>query len=246
MAGSQGSLGEMGGSQGEESLAMFPLSTVLFPGAALPLHVFEARYRALMADCLAGGGEFGVVLIARGSEVGGGDVRTDVGTVARIAQVAGADDGRMLVMARGVRRVRVRRWLADDPYPKAVVADLVDEADGADGADEADGAPIRASVDEGSGAPVPPGARAERAVRRLRSLLSELGQIPALPHDLVLTGRDDQVGWHLCELAPLNLMDRQQLLSSRSHAERMDLLSELCAAMSDDVARMLGDGLTDS
>jgi uncharacterized protein len=227
----------MGGSHREESLAMFPLSTVLFPGAGLPLHVFEPRYRALMADCLAAGGEFGVVLIARGSEVGGGDVRTDLGTVARIAEVTQADDGRMLVMAYGLRRVRVRRWLADDPYPRAVVDDLVDEPAGA---------PIGAPADEGSAEPVPPNARAEQEVRRLRSLLSELGQVPALPHDLVLTGPDDQVGWHLCGLAPLNLMDRQQLLSSRSHPERMSLLSELCAAMSDDVTRMLGDGLTDS
>ena len=52
------------------TLPMFPLSTVLFPHAALPLHVFEARYRRLMADCLAGDGSFGVVLIARGPEVG--------------------------------------------------------------------------------------------------------------------------------------------------------------------------------
>jgi Lon protease-like protein len=228
------------GSPVDGALAMFPLSTVLFPGADLPLHVFEPRYRALMADCLAGHGEFGVVLIARGSEVGGGDVRNDVGTVARIAQRTGADDGRMLVLARGVRRVRVRRWLADDPYPRAVVDDLVDQADG-----PPVGPPVGAPVDAGSG-PSPPGAPAERAVRRLRSLLSELGQIPALPHDLVLGGDDDQIGWHLCRLAPLNLMDRQRLLSSPGHAERMSLLSELCTAMSDDVARLLGDGLTDS
>lgn len=52
------------------TLGMFPLSTVLFPCAGLPLHVFEARYRALIADCLASDREFGVVLIARGSEVG--------------------------------------------------------------------------------------------------------------------------------------------------------------------------------
>ena len=66
------------------TLGMFPLSTVLFPQAGLPLHVFEERYRTLMAECLDGDGEFGVVLIARGSEVGGGDQRVDIGTVARI------------------------------------------------------------------------------------------------------------------------------------------------------------------
>ena len=56
-------------------LPMFPLGTVLFPYAVLPLHVFEPRYRALTEHCLAGDGCFGVVLIERGSEVGGGDTR---------------------------------------------------------------------------------------------------------------------------------------------------------------------------
>ena len=55
---------------------MFPLSAVLFPYATMPLHVFEPRYRALMHDCLAGDRRFGVVLIERGSEVGGGDQRS--------------------------------------------------------------------------------------------------------------------------------------------------------------------------
>src|SRR5439155_458702 len=63
-------------------LPMFPLGTVLFPFVVLPLHVFEPRYRALTRDCLAGSGEFGVVLIERGLEVGGGDERFPVGTVA--------------------------------------------------------------------------------------------------------------------------------------------------------------------
>ncbi|MEN3314917.1 MAG: uncharacterized protein V7605_1151, partial [Acidimicrobiaceae bacterium] len=54
---------------------MFPLGTVLFPGLALPLHVFEPRYQSLVQACLDGDGHFGIVLIERGSEVGGGDVR---------------------------------------------------------------------------------------------------------------------------------------------------------------------------
>src|SRR6478672_4324189 len=75
-------------------LPMFPLGTVLLPFAHLPLHIFEPRYRALVKDCLAGDGEFGVVLIERGHEVGGGDVRFGVGTVARIVQTAELPDGR--------------------------------------------------------------------------------------------------------------------------------------------------------
>jgi Lon protease-like protein len=204
---------------------MFPLSTVLFPHAELPLHVFEARYRALMADCLAGDGAFGVVLISRGSEVGGGEERVDVGTVARITRLAELDDGRMLVVAGGGRRLQVDHWLPDDPYPRAVVVDLPGRPDAGGGGD--------------AGAV----AAAEAAVRRLRSLLSELGEVPALAHDLDLAGDPEEVGWRLCALAPLNLMDRQMLLARVGLGDRMERLAALCTAMADDVVALLAGGL---
>lgn len=72
-----------------DDIPMFPLGTVLLPGAYLPLHVFEPRYRRLVQACLEGSPEFGVVLIERGSEVGGGERRFDVGCVARILSAAG-------------------------------------------------------------------------------------------------------------------------------------------------------------
>jgi Lon protease-like protein len=100
---------------------MFPLGTVLFPNAPLPLHVFEPRYRELTEACLRGDGRFGVVLIERGREVGGGDSRFAVGTVAKIVEAARTPDGRYLLATQGVERLRVRRWLADDPYPRADV-----------------------------------------------------------------------------------------------------------------------------
>ena len=202
-------------------LGMFPLSTVLFPQAGLPLHVFEDRYRELMAHCMNGDGEFGVVLIARGSEVGGSDQRVGVGTVARIANVAELGDGRLLVVATGVRRVRVDRWLPDDPYPVALVADIPDDV----------------SADDGTTL-----AGAEFAVRRLRSLLSELGDVPALPHNLRITGDEEDVGWQLCDMAPLTALDLQRLLATEGLMTRMLLLTELCDAMAEDVTRMLADG----
>ena len=108
---------------------MFPLGSVLLPGGVLPLHVFEPRYRQLVVDCLAGRDEpeFGVTLIERGCEVGGGDVRADVGAVARIARVDALDDGRYAVVAVGTRRIRVNAWLPDDPYPLADVDDWPDD-----------------------------------------------------------------------------------------------------------------------
>ena len=204
------------------SLGMFPLSTVLFPRAGLPLHVFEDRYQTMMADCLDGDREFGVVLISRGSEVGGGDQRLDVGTVARISQVADVGDGRMLVTAEGLRRVRVCRWLSDDPYPRAEVEDLPVDSEG-----------------DSTGA----GAEAEVAVRRLRSLLSELGDVPAIPHDLHFRGSDEDVGWQLCALAPLNLVDLQQLLACPGNQARMRLLAGLSNSMAEDVLGLLAGGL---
>ena len=105
---------------------MFPLGTVLFPRAPLSLHVFEPRYRVMMHDCLRGDREFGVVLIERGSEVGGGDVRVSVGTLAQLVRSTELPDGRYSVHAVGVRRIRVRTWLDDDPYPRADVEELVD------------------------------------------------------------------------------------------------------------------------
>ena len=202
-------------------LGMFPLSAVLFPGAELPLHVFEERYRSLMADSMDGNGEFGVVLIARGSEVGGGDQRLDVGTVARISQVAELGDGRLLVVSVGVRRLRVRAWLEDDPYPRALVDEL----------------PTIASLDGDR-----PLAVAESSVRRLRSLLSELGDVPALPHDLELSGDGEDIGWQLCDLAPLNPIDLQHLLVTAELGARMTLLAELCDARSGDVVGLLAGG----
>jgi uncharacterized protein len=103
---------------------MFPLGVVHFPGIVLPLRVFEPRYRQLTADCLAGDGEFGVVLIERGWEVGGGDTRFSVGTMTKIVDGGLTPDGLIHLRTVGTRRVRVLRWLEDDPYPQADVEEL--------------------------------------------------------------------------------------------------------------------------
>ncbi|MFD4366873.1 LON peptidase substrate-binding domain-containing protein [Rhodococcus sp. NPDC058521] len=113
-------------------LPMFPLGTAVLPGQKLPLHVFEPRYRDLVHDCLAAPEpRFGVVLIARGHEVGGGDVRYDVGTIANIDTHAAIGDGRFELLCRTTDRIRIVDWLEDDPYPRAVVEKWPDENDGA-------------------------------------------------------------------------------------------------------------------
>ena len=101
-------------------MAMFPLSSVLLPTMLLPLHVFEDRYRVMVDDVLRRDPpEFGVVLIERGSEVGGGDVRTTVGCTARVLDAERSTDGRWALLCVGEHRLRVHEWLTDDPYPRA-------------------------------------------------------------------------------------------------------------------------------
>jgi Lon protease-like protein len=93
-------------------LALFPLHTVLFPGMALPLHIFEPRYRRMVHVCLQDQLPFGVVLIRSGREVGGPAVPYNVGTLARIRRVEHLPDGRMNIEAVGEERFRLLQLFA--------------------------------------------------------------------------------------------------------------------------------------
>jgi len=107
---------------------MFPLERAMLPGEELPLRIFEARYSALVADCLAKDDPaFGVVLIEAGREVGGGDSRNDVGTLAHITEVADFGDGRYRLNCVMAERIRVLEWQPDNPYPRAAVEVWPDE-----------------------------------------------------------------------------------------------------------------------
>ena len=105
-------------------LPIFPLNTVLFPGAALPLHIFEDRYRIMIGECIAGDREFGVCLLRKGEEVGAPAEPHDIGTTARITSVQRLEDGRMNIMCKGVRRFHVQRIVEQTPYLIAEVAIL--------------------------------------------------------------------------------------------------------------------------
>jgi len=191
---------------------MFPLGTVLFPGVAIPLHVFEPRYRALTRHCLDGDGRFGVVLIERGSEVGGGDVRLSVGTCARIVEAAELPDGRWLLMVVGVERVGVERWLPDDPYPQAEVTVLADAPPGADAVEQ------RAAV--------------ERLLRKALALKAELGE-PAAAATVDLDSDPAVAAYQAAALAPLGALDHQLLLEQDGPDRRLQLL---VAALTDEVS----------
>lgn len=102
----------------QRPLPMFPLQSALLPGEMLPLRIFEPRYARLVQDCMGDADPvFGVVLISQGREVGGGDIRSDVGVLARIIECEedGPDQYQLLAVAG--ERIRISRWLPDDPYP---------------------------------------------------------------------------------------------------------------------------------
>jgi len=183
-------------------LPMFPLGSVLFPAMPLALRVFEERYLKMMGSVLdAERAEFGVVLIERGSEVGGGDKRFDVGTTADVLQVE-APDGPLQVVARGGRRFRVLQWLEEDPFPQAEVEFLEDFDD----------------------APVPT-AQVEELENLVRDVLSylEAENLPLTwPKDIELAADPLERAWQLAGISPLGPLDHQDLLESLSVSELVE------------------------
>ncbi|WP_285116796.1 LON peptidase substrate-binding domain-containing protein [Leifsonia sp. fls2-241-R2A-40a] len=173
---------------------MFPLGSVLFPAVPIPLRVFEPRYLTLVGRLLDEDEpefEFGVVLIERGSEAGGGDQRAAVGTMARlVGATAGADD--LLIVGVGTRRFTVERWLDDDPYPRAELSMLPEL--------------------EWSEALEPLRAEAEAVVRRVIARVAE----PESDADIELSDDPVAAAWQLAAIAPLGEYDRYTLLKSTS------------------------------
>jgi uncharacterized protein len=195
------------------SMAMFPLQSALLPDEDLPMQIFEPRYTALVQDCLRDDDpRFGVVLISHGREVGGGDVRCDVGTVARITDCVDlAGSGRYMLRCRTGERIRVCDWLPDDPYPRAMVQAWPDEP----------GAAVTAG-------------QLEELEDRVMGLFERIASARdfALPdRDVVLGAVVDIVdpGMRLFALAsrvPIGAADRYSVLAAPSAAARLAALSD--------------------
>lgn len=192
-----------GGVSADRSMRMFPLSSVLFPQGVMPLHIFEARYLAMINEAIDDDGTFGIVLIERGSEVGGGDVRFGVGTTAQIVRAGFVERDRMAIVVSGTNRVRIDGWLTDDPYPTAMVSDFPDRDVTVDLT-----FPVEAAF---------------RSWRRLVAFASEIG---AEVGDGQLTLPEDPVDaiWTLCSVSALEQIDRQRLLEIDQPGERADRL----------------------
>lgn len=191
------------------SMPMFPLQSALLPGESLPLRIFEPRYSALVRDCLATEDPaFGVVLISRGREVGGGDTRHDIGALARIVQYADHGPGRYRLNCSVQERFRVVEWLPDDPYPRAVIEFWPDE----------------------------PGAVSSAEFDALEDEIWTLLETIAGARKIALPARDEILGdlpesagdrlYALAALVPIGAADKQAVLAAPGPEQRLAALRE--------------------
>lgn len=172
---------------------MFPLGSVLFPYTPLPLRVFEPRYLTMLGRLLdTDDPVFGVVLIERGHEAGGGDQRSGIGTLARLLEVSTGDDD-MYALAVGTERITVDRWLDDDPHPQAEVSPVP---------------PL-----EWNDALTPLLTEAEALVRRVLARSAAIGEAQWDPN-VELSDDPLASAWQLAAIAPLGEYDRFTLLQS--------------------------------
>ena len=114
-------------SESIEGFPLFPLGLVLLPGEAVPLHIFEERYKVMIGECLEEGREFGIIWLAD-------DALKDVGCSARITHVLERfDDGRKNIIVEGTDPFRLERRIGELAYPAGDIELLDDDSD----ADEA-------------------------------------------------------------------------------------------------------------
>jgi Lon protease-like protein len=110
-------------SESIERFPLFPLGLVLLPGEAVPLHIFEERYKLMIGECLEEGREFGIIWLAD-------DALKDVGCSARITQVLERfDDGRMNIVVEGTGPFRLERRIGDLAYPAGDIELLDDDSE---------------------------------------------------------------------------------------------------------------------
>ena len=187
-------------------LPMFPLGTVLLPHMPLSLRIFEERYLKLLGDLLGEENpEFGVVLISKGPEVGGGDQRFEYGTTAAVTEIGTTDEFYGL-QSVGAQRFRVVGWLPDDPYPLADIEflpELVWQESLGD---------LREHVED--------------KVRKLLAFASEFGDLQ-YDSDTELSDDPIQACWQLAGILPIGQLDQIDLLKSDSPDQLLNQILEI-------------------
>ena len=187
-------------------MPMFPLGSVLLPAMPLPLRIFEPRYLKLLGDLMGSENpEFGVVLIERGDEVGGGEKRMTLGTIASVINIGTTQEFYGLE-SFGTQRFRVTSWLPDDPYPLAVielVPDLVWDDTLLDSKNQL-----------------------ETKVRQLLAFASEFTNLQ-FGASTELSDDPMEACWQLAGILPIGELDQMDLLSSASAEELISRTFEI-------------------
>ena len=197
----------------ERLLPLFPLPLVLFPGVPLPLHIFEQRYREMLADCLATDRRFGLVFLS--DEESSGPGRGDIGCVALIQTSRELPDGRSTIIVVGEERFAIGRLVTDArPYLLGEVVSYTDLEEPAEAL-----APFADQLRDVF----------ERVGRAARTLADDRDPLPALPADPAA------LSFTIASLIDLDGPGRQRLLASRSPLGR---LRELDALLSPAVATL--------
>ena len=190
-------------------LALFPLDIVLFPGALLPLHIFEPRYQQLLAGCTAGDHRFGIVPT-------GDDGKPPTGVIGTVAEVRAAQaigDGRSNIVVSGERRFMLRRY-EDDPAPYFVgTADPFDD-------DAAD-------LDEANQHTVALRQLADRCAAALGTLTT--------PQSTAWAADAATLTFQIAAMLDTDLEFKQRFLGMRSAMHRVAVLLSLMPRVADDL-----------
>ena len=199
-------------------MPMFPLGSVLMPAMPLPLRIFEPRYLKLLGDLVAAENpEFGVVLIERGQEVGGGEKRMEIGTIASVTNIGTLEEFYGLESV-GARRFRVNAWLPDDPYPIADIDFLPDLI--------------------WDDTLMPSRVHLETKVRQLLALASEFGDLQ-YGSDIELSDDPMEACWQLAGVLPVGQLDQMDLLGSQSAEELIKRTYEIVTAADETLKAMM-------
>ena len=190
------------------------------PAMPLSLRIFEERYLKLTGDLiLEENPEFGVVLIARGPEVGGGEKRLEIGTIASVTDI-GTLDQFYGIESVGGQRFRVNAWLPDDPYPMADIDFL----------------PVLVWNDSLTLAR----ENLELKVRNLLAFASEFGDLQYGP-DTELSEDPMDSCWQLAGILPVGPLDQVDLLKSQSAEELISRTLEVVVTLEETLKSMIGD-----
>lgn len=186
-----------------ESLPLFPLGTVFFPGMVLPLHIFEPRYQLLMEHRLKADPAFGIVLTKHGREVGDQPETYAVGTAASLLRVLRYEDGRYDIAVRGGRRFRIQSSDWSQHYLTASIEW------------------IAAGEEIASGS----GRLLVQVKRAFNDYIDALERSASVSLDRVELGDDPEVVAYAIGLAmPFDVVQRQRLLEAVSIEARLDEL----------------------